>query len=228
MRVVSLVPSVTETLSLWGVTPVAVTRYCERPDLVTVGGTKNPDLSHIIELAPDLVVLDEEENRREDYDALIDAGLAVHVTAVRSLENVTVALRGLATAVHVNYEPTPTPTFSNPRRRAFVPIWRRPWRALGRPTYGASLLSALGVEVLFDEPYPAVDLELAARGSPQLVIAPSEPYPFGERHRHELEAVAPVLFLDGRDLFWWGVRTPGALARLADILARPTEASRAT
>ena len=47
MRVVSLVPSVTETVLAWGVTPVAVTRFCEQPDLVQVGGTKDPDLEAI-------------------------------------------------------------------------------------------------------------------------------------------------------------------------------------
>ena len=48
-----------------------------------------------------------------------------------------------------------------------------------------------------------------------VVLAPSEPYPFAERHRNELEQVAPVRFVDGRDLFWWGVRTPGAIARFS-------------
>ena len=34
--------------------------------------------------------------------------------------------------------------------------------------------------------------------------------PFGPRHEAELRTVAPVTFVDGKDLFWWGVRTPGA------------------
>ena len=44
-RVVSLVPSVTETLLAWGVRPVACTRFCEQPDLPAVGGTKDPDVA---------------------------------------------------------------------------------------------------------------------------------------------------------------------------------------
>ena len=72
MRVVSLVPSVTETLLAWQITPVAVTRFCEQPDLPHVGGTKDPDVAAIVELRPDLVVLCDEENRREDADALRD------------------------------------------------------------------------------------------------------------------------------------------------------------
>ncbi len=50
-------------------------------------------------------------------------------------------------------------------------------------------------------------------------MAPSEPYPFGERHVEELERVAPVELVDGQDLFWWGVRTPAALARLRTRLS---------
>ncbi|MEY2588091.1 MAG: hypothetical protein QOJ67_75, partial [Acidimicrobiaceae bacterium] len=64
MRIVSLVPSATESLLAWGVTPVAVTRFCEQPELLAVGGTKDPDVAAIVALRPDLVVLCEEENRR--------------------------------------------------------------------------------------------------------------------------------------------------------------------
>ena len=83
MRVVSLVPSVTETLLAWGVVPVAVTRFCLQPQLAAVGGTKDPDLARIVALAPDLVVMDDEENRRDDAEALEAAGLSLHVTHVR-------------------------------------------------------------------------------------------------------------------------------------------------
>src|SRR3954469_11976792 len=78
MRVVSLVPSITETLLAWGIEPVACTRFCEQPSLVHVGGTKDPDVDAIGRLVPDLVVVNDEENRREDAAALEAAGLAVH------------------------------------------------------------------------------------------------------------------------------------------------------
>src|SRR5258708_7989473 len=79
MRVVSLVPSVTETLLDWGIVPMAVTRFCEQPTLPQVGGTKDPDVAAIVAMAPDLVVLCEEENRREDAQAIGSAGLATQV-----------------------------------------------------------------------------------------------------------------------------------------------------
>jgi hypothetical protein len=51
-------------------------------------------------------------------------------------------------------------------------------------------------------------------------LLPSEPYAFAERHADELRNAIPgarPTFVDGRDLFWWGIRTPGAAARLQDV-----------
>ena len=215
-RVVSLVPSITETLLAWGITPAACTRFCEQPSLTHVGGTKDPDLRAIEALAPDLVVVDREENRLEDHDELVAAGLRVHVTAVRRLDQLDDEMDRLAGAVGAEWQPLGLPPPPPPTRSAFVPIWRRPWMALGHPTYGSTVLEALGVAnaAAGRGPYPEMELDEAAAAAPDLVVAPSEPYPFGERHRDELERVAPVRFVDGRDLLWWGERTRTALDRL--------------
>ena len=224
VRVVSLVPSATETLLAWGVTPLAVTRFCEHPELPHVGGTKDPDLEAIVALEPDLVVLCEEENRREDADTLAAAGLRLHVVRIDAVADVAPQMADLAMAVGVPppaWSPT-EPGPSTPRRRAFVPIWRRPWMTLGGRCYGSSVLDAVGIENVYagaPDRYPQVELDDVASRLPDVVLAPTEPYPFSERHRAELEAVAPVRFVDGQDLFWWGVRTPGAIERLAEALA---------
>lgn len=226
-RVVSLVPSITETLLAWGVEPVAVTRFCEQPSLHQVGGTKNPDVGAIVGLGPDVVVMDEEENRREDAEALVVAGVNVHVTRVRSAEDVDPTLAALAEAVGVG--PLPGAGSGEPlgtRGRiidAFVPIWRRPWMTINHDSYGSSLLAHIGVANVFaacEDRYPTTTLDDALALRPDVVLAPSEPYAFGEQHRAELETVAPVVFVDGKDLFWWGVRTGGAMARLAEQLRR--------
>lgn len=227
-RVVSLLPSVTETLRAWGLDPVACTRFCEQPDLPHVGGTKDPDVTAILALAPDLVVLDEEENRLEDAEALTAAGARLFVTAVRSVAGVEPTLRRLAEALDLPYPEAPATlepavvTGEAERLRVFVPIWRRPWMTINSGTYGSSVLDEIGIDNVYagdEERYPRVDLAGAAARHPDRVLAPSEPYPFSERHRAELEAVAPVELVDGRDLFWWGVRTPGALMRLAAAAA---------
>jgi ABC-type Fe3+-hydroxamate transport system substrate-binding protein len=230
VRVVSLVPSVTETLLRWHITPVAVTRFCEQPDLPHVGGTKNPDVAAIVALRPDLVVLCDEENRREDAEALRIAGVAIHVMSVESVDAVAPELRRLAEAVGVDGAiPEPSTRAKRPdpppRTRAFIPIWRRPWMSMNASTYGSSLLASIGVDNVFGDAsdrYPTVTLEDARARAPDVVLAPSEPYAFGERHRAELETVAPVHLVDGQDLFWWGVRTEAARGRLLGRLERST------
>ena len=225
VRVVSLVPSATETLLALGADVVACTRFCEQPSLRHVGGTKNPDVAAIVTLAPDVVVVDVEENRREDADALAAAGLELLVTDVRDLAGAADAVARMAGRVDAavpdaaGWPPSdPVPATAT----AFVPIWRRPWMTINADTYGASLLAALGVELVTataPDRYPTVELD--AVGRPDVVLVPSEPYVFSDAHVADLAASftgARVVRVDGQDLFWWGVRTPGAFARLRTTL----------
>lgn len=235
-RVVSLVPSASETLVALGVMPIACTRFCELAGVPTIGGTKRPDVRAIVHLAPDLVVVNDEENRWDDATALIDAGLAVHSMSPRSVHDVGGEVRALAARLDAA---VPEPfgaddwdawmaTVLTPRwYDAFVAVWRRPWMSLASDTYGASLLDVLGVGNVFADSfdrYPEVSLEEVAARAPNLVILPSEPYEFGPEHageiRHEVSGV-PVVFVDGRDLFWWGIRTPEAAARIGAVLRGP-------
>ena len=152
-RVVSLVPSATESLMAWGVVPVACTRFCERPELPHVGGTKDPDLAEIIRLHPDLVVMCEEENLLAHHDELVAAGLDTFTFHVDGVSDVAPQLAALAEVVGVpfaGFELPPAP--AGPAvRRAFVPIWRRPWMTLSGSTYGSSLLERLGIANAFDD-----------------------------------------------------------------------------
>lgn len=228
IRVVSLVPSVTETLVAWGVQPVACTEFCERPELTTVGGTKTPDVDAIVRLGPDVVVMDEEENRVEDRDALVAAGVDVVALAVRDIDDVVPALVELAARVGVAPEvatgagadAVPDDAHAASGTTAFVPIWPRPWMGLGTPTYGSSVLARMGVANVLTcrGPYPAVDLDDVRCLAPRVVIVPSEPYRFRARHLEALRRIAPVVEVDGQDLFWWGIRTPAALRRLAGTI----------
>ena len=214
----------------WGVVPAGGTRFCEVEGIAAFGGTKNPDVAAIVAARPDVVLMDREENRRADADALAAAGVEVVATDVRAVADVGPALETIAAAVGCA---PPQPARAGDRigaagggtvrrRRVWVPIWRRPWMTVSAATYGTSILAAAGLDNVFAgsaDPYPAHDLGDAAARSVDVVLAPSEPYRFAERHRAELEAVGPVVFVDGRDLFWWGVRTPAALERLAELAA---------
>jgi ABC-type Fe3+-hydroxamate transport system substrate-binding protein len=220
------------------VDPVACTRFCEQPDLPAVGGTKNPDIDAIVGLAPDLVVMNDEENRVEDAEALGGAGLRVHSMSPRSVADVGPAVLALGEAVGADVPAVfETPDWdrwlveqrggdAEPRRRSAVLVWRRPWMVTNADTYGSSLLELLGVDNVFadeKERYPEVVLEEIAARHADLVLLPDEPYPFKARHVEEVEAAvgdAAVHLVDGRDLFWWGVRTPAAVSRLRDALKR--------
>ncbi|MGZ4242499.1 MAG: helical backbone metal receptor [Actinomycetota bacterium] len=229
-RVISLVPSATETLVALGVPPVACTRFCDLGGVPTVGGTKNPDVAAIIDLKPDIVVVNDEENRIADADALRAAGITLHSMSPRSVADVGPAVIALAAALGV---PVPAPfdewdawrgrAQQRARISAFVATWRRPYMTMNADTYGSSLLASIGVDNVFAASgarYPEVTLADAAARNPDLVLLPDEPYAFAERHLPEVEAAIPaarVRIIDGRDLFWWCIRTPAAMGRLALI-----------
>jgi ABC-type Fe3+-hydroxamate transport system substrate-binding protein len=110
-----------------------------------------------------------------------------------------------------------------------VPIWRRPWMLAGPDTYGSSMLEHLGfTNACRINRYPEFDAPAIVAMNADIVIGPSEPYPFTERHHGELERLgvpnAPVVYVDGQDLLWWGTRTSGALERLKKmVFERPSK-----
>ena len=228
-RVVSLVPSLTEAVATTA--PgllVGATAWCSHPadlDVVRVAGTKNPDVARVVDLRPDLVVCNAEENRRVDLDALRAAGLAVWVTApetvpqaLRSLERMLAACGlqrpGWLDDARAAWQAAPG---AEPRRRAVVPVWRRPWMALGRDTFAGDVLARLGVDnVLVGDPerYPKVRLDVLPPH--ELVVLPDEPYAFSAEDGPEAFPGVPAALVSGRHLTWYGpslVEAPELLRR---------------
>ena len=226
MRTISLVPSITESLIAIGHTPVACTRFCGQPTITHVGGTKDPDLDAITAIRPDLVVMDTEENREEDALALRMRGIEVLPMTIRSLRDVDKEYARLTARLGIEWAACVLPAPISPAIRVVTVIWRRPWMALGQDTYGADLLHHLGMTVVgANSRYETVELATLHELEVDLVVAPDEPYPFNTSHLSELSTIAPVQFVDGRDLFWSGTRTEGAISRLASQFAH-IEASR--
>jgi ABC-type Fe3+-hydroxamate transport system substrate-binding protein len=230
MRVLSLVPSATETIVALGIVPVGCTRFCDLDGVPRVGGTKRVDVDAAVALGPELVVVNDEENRIEDADALAARGLRLHSMSPRSVTDVGPAVVALANALGVE-APEPfrdwTAWVAATRRdrhaAAFVPVWRRPYMSLAADTYGSSLLAHVGIGNVFAEAgdrYPEVELGDVARRRPDVALLPSEPYEFTDTHIPEVQGALPetrVALVDGRDLFWWGSRTPAAVARLSTL-----------
>ncbi|WP_085003078.1 helical backbone metal receptor [Frankia casuarinae] len=231
-RIVSLVPSLTESIAVTA--PgllVGATDWCSHPAglaVARVRGTKNPDLDTIVSLAPDLVCANAEENREPDLAALRRAGFAVWVTAPTTVDQALVSLDrmlrlacGLARPgwLDVARQAWAVPA-AGPRRRALVPIWRRPWMAVGRDTFTGDVLRRLGVDnVLADSPdrYPRIDP--AAVPPHDLVVLPDEPYPFSPSDGPETFS-APAVCVSGRLLTWYGPSLVDAWSVLAAALAR--------
>lgn len=217
-RVVSLVPSLTEAIAVSAPGLLAgATDYCTHPrdlDVPRVGGSKYPSVERVLALAPDLVVANAEENRRQDVEALRAAGVAVWVTYPRTLDEAFGSLARLLAALDAPDPPwlgaaraawaRPAP---EPPRRAVVPVWRRPWVVLGGDTFAGDLLRRLGVHNVYDDAadrYPRPSLaEILAR-EPDLVVLPDEPYAFTPDDGPESFPGVRCALVSGRHLTWYG------------------------
>jgi len=275
-RVVSLVPSITDSLIQlgFGGALVGITNFCPIPPeqrfVQKVGGPANFDIPTILEISPALIIGGLEENPRTELLRLGEQGFPLWVVApltvmdtinflyqiaegfqsrqafeqVRSLE---VAL----SYVHSAEWAHPSPI------RYFCPIWyerekgRDSWMVFGEHTYAANLLSLFGAKNCFlireggegnktnitvgldrrEEKslprYYKVSIEEILEANPNLILLPSEPYPFNQSHRAYLEQVLEgvlavqhgnILLIDGRLIFWYGTCLGSALRELPSRL----------
>jgi ABC-type Fe3+-hydroxamate transport system substrate-binding protein len=210
-RIVSLIPSITETLFALGAGPALAgcTIYCTEPPegvaaKTRVGGEKNPKLDVIRELAADLVIANVEENLREHVMALRGWGIPVYVTYPRTVAQgirlvaelgLVVGLpergREMAAALEAALEDVRRKLAGKPARRVFYPIWRRPWMTINRDTYAHDMLAVCGGENVFGQSatrYPEVALPDVARAEPDVILLPDEPYRFRQAHVADFDA----------------------------------------
>jgi len=246
-RIVSLVPSLTETLFALGCgrAVVGVTRYCEAPAAeiarrTKVGGTKNPDCAAIARLRPDLVIVNAEENRREDVARLDELGLRVFVTFPATLDAAVDLLRrlgaltgqparGQAMAQELASALAEVRARRQARRRVFCPIWKNPWMTVAGGTYVDDVLwTCGGANVCRDrkDPYPVITLDEVATRQPEVILLPDEPYRFSARDLSDLQPLATtpagrdgrVHLIDGKALSWYGPRAAAGVRTLALLL----------
>jgi len=249
-RIVCLVPSWTETLFAFGLKEriVGVTRFCVAPPdtatITKIGGTKNPSTEAIAELAPDLVIANAEENRREDIEHLRSLGIAVFTTYPRKIASAVESIMKLGTVLdceaqanamargivrEVSAVETALGAWAKLRFRAFCPIWKNPWMSFNADTYAHDVLRMLGFNNIFasaGERYPRTTIDEAIALRPDFVLLPDEPYEFRAKDVEELKPLLPpalgrrVVLINGRDLHWYGVHMLGGLRSLAGLLAR--------
>jgi len=249
LRIVSLVPSVTELVFELGAGDrvVGVSRYCSQPDdggldgKARVGGQKDPDLDAICALSPDLVLAVKEENLRRDVEELGARGVAVYVADVRTVaaaralvgelcdlcDGSAAAAATISSEIGEAIDGARAIAASHPAVPVFCPVWRDPWISIGPGTYMFDLLRLAGAIPVPPAPateqrYPKVSLSAVRAASPVLTLLPDEPYPFSAADAAELATVAPAQLVDGKLLGWYGRRTTGIveLARRIDGAAR--------
>lgn len=234
-RIVSLVPSTTESVCDLGARDrlVGATRFCVRPDdlagVPRVGGTKDVDVDRVLALDPDLVLANREENVAAQVDA-IAAHVPVWVAHPETVDDAAADLHVLADRLgidarrwtdRIDRARAALAPWRDAPQTALVYIWRAPWMACGGDTFVSSVLAEAGLRnVLADRMrYPEVPPEALAVLDPDLVVLPSEPFPFRPDHADALADAsgldrARFVGADGQWLTWHGTRLARALPAL--------------
>jgi ABC-type Fe3+-hydroxamate transport system substrate-binding protein len=209
-RVVSLVPSLTETLYDLGAGErvVGVSDWCgpavpEGAAPVRVGGVCNPRIQTVLDLEPELVLVSREENSLDDVRRLEREDVPVFAVNPRDVTDAARTVRNLGRLLGLDERASAlAQSIDEGRTRvvdraetlepisAVMPIWKDPWMTVGPGTYPASLMEDVGVRLVglqtFSQ-YPRLSLERAANARPTLVLLPDEPYDFhGEAGRELL------------------------------------------
>ncbi len=225
-RIISLVPSQTELLYSLGLedSVVGVTRFCVHPDSwfrqkSRIGGTKAVDFARVDALQPDLIIANKEENERPQVEALAER-YPVWVSDIKTLADALAMIRSIGQLTGTDAVATPLAdeiahrftalqTPPTPARVAYL-IWKNPWMTAGGDTFIHQMLTHAGFTNVFADynRYPEIDLTDLAGGHLTILLS-SEPYPFRERHIHEIKEMLPqarVELVDGEFFSWYGSR----------------------
>nr|WP_315028961.1 helical backbone metal receptor [uncultured Chryseobacterium sp.] len=223
MKIVSLVPSITEALfdlGPHGHEIVGRTKFCIHPhdkvkNVTVIGGTKNIDIEKIKALQPDLILANKEENIKEQVEALMN-DFKVTVTNVETIEDNYYLLKNLGNLLGKQekaqlfnlkiYDILHQAKLKTKVKTAYL-IWNKPYMTIGSDTFIHKILSEIGFENIFKNQtrYPAItteDLEKA-----DVIMLSSEPFPFKEKHIEELKAFYPnkeIIIVDGEAFSWYG------------------------
>ncbi len=246
-RIVSLVPSHTESLHALGLAERVVgrTRFCIHPaDWVEtvphVGGTKDADLQKILDLEPDLVVVDKDENPLALVQALKEAGIDVLHSDIDTVLDAADFLRTLgarcgvqeaADTVADDIEDAWNSLGGEREIPVFCPIWYDPWMTFNRSAYPHAMLEAVGLRNVFGnrsgDKYFEVSPDEVAESAAQWTLLPTEPFPFHKRRDAvDTSPLGPagmearVIEIDGEALTWFGVRTLPGLKALVAVRAQ--------
>jgi len=227
-RIVSVVPSQTELLHYLGLEEevVGITKFCIHPEewfrtKPRIGGTKQLHIQKILELKPDLVIANKEENVQEQIEELAQY-LPVWVSDVNTLQEAVDMIASIGELVGqkskalglVEVLKTSFATLHKPGRlkpRTCYLIWKDPYMTIGGDTFIHDMLQQAGFTNLFADKnrYPEVSVEEINEMGCEVLLLSSEPYPFQQKHIYELQAQLPhtaIVLVDGELFSWYGSR----------------------
>ena len=230
-RIISLVPSQTELLFDLGLEDriVGITKFCVHPyhfksTKTVVGGTKKVDIEKIKLLEPDFIICNKEENT-EEMVAQLSTICPVWVTNILTLEDNFQLISDFGQLFNcrteaqkwidkINFGLTDFKLFiqNRPIKKAAYFIWKNPYMVAGEGTYINTLLELNHFKNIYEEKgrYPEVEIKkLRLEGDPDVVLLPSEPYPFKEEDAFEIGRYthhAKTVFVDGELFSWYGTR----------------------
>lgn len=251
-RIISLCPSITEALFTIGAGDrvVGVTEYCVHPreaveSIQKVGGSKVPDLPAIYSLNPDLVIMNEEENRVEDYEEIRNHNIPVLNTFPRKVADTAGMMRdvGRATgcaaaaeeiALRIEAGVAAARAASAAARpiRAICLIWKTPFMTINGDTFMHDMMEITGMENVYKsraDRYPKLtkeDLQFARRDlGVEAILLPDEPFEFVGQHATEIAALAGLptkrtVLCNGQYFTWYGSRTVDGIDYCKKIAAR--------
>ncbi|MDB5201223.1 MAG: transporter substrate-binding protein [Ferruginibacter sp.] len=226
-RIISVVPSQTELLFSLGLEEetIGITKFCIHPKAwfrskTRIGGTKKLDLGKIRSLQPDLIIANKEENLREEIEPLATE-FPVWVTDINDLADALQMIRDvgeltgrkdeaqiIVTQIQTNFQLL---LQKKPTIRTAYLIWKEPYMTIGADTFIHAMMQLAGLENVFADKtrYPEISIAAIKEARTDLLLLSSEPFPFSEKHLHELQVLLPgckILLANGEMFSWYGSR----------------------
>jgi len=227
-RIISLVPSQTELLFDLGLEDriVGVTRFCVHPEHAKknkkiIGGTKNVNIKRALQLLPDFILANKEENIKDQVLELQKHSPA-HITDVQTVDDAVKMIDKVGhlfnkeeeakkliskiEKVRIHKDPN-----SNKRKRALYLIWKDPYMSIGKDTFIHSMMEEAGLQNILENEtrYPTLTDQYMIQLNPDVILLSSEPYSFGPNDLSDLQKLLPdtkIVFVDGEMFSWYGSR----------------------
>lgn len=227
MNIVSLVPSLTELLFDLGLANQIVgrTKFCVHPSdrvpsIPKIGGTKNVNIQKVIQLNPDIIFANKEENTKSDINSLQES-CNVHITEIANYDQAISTIEQIGIMLQVHEKATQliediNDAFANLDKVTYENkvcylIWQKPYMTIGSDTYIHDMLDRCGYKNVFggQTRYPQVSIEEIKKQTPDLIFLSSEPFPFKQMHIDALHKDLPntkIVLVDGEYFSWYGSR----------------------